>query len=239
MPEGRAAAAAFALLLCIAGPANAQLTACAIPDRLPTPRVNAQQSTSQRRIVPVESYLLTMSWSPQHCVNARPRDAFQCDGKTNRFGFILHGLWPQGRGGAWPQYCRASQPLPSAILRGNLCATPSVDLLQHEWSKHGTCADRSPQRYFEKAREAYGRVRFPDMARLVGQGDLTVQGFTAAFLAANRKLTPRHLHVRLTRDGWLDEVWLCLDRQLRFAACAKGQGSSAPPQRRMKIRQAD
>lgn len=240
MTDRRAFGTGAALLLCVAGPANAQLAACMLPERLPTPRSDAQKNAAQRRIVPVDSYLLTLSWSPQHCAGARSRDAFQCEASANRFGFILHGLWPQGRNGDWPQYCRAARPLSPAVLRSNLCATPSVDLLQHEWAKHGTCVDQSPERYFDKARSLYGRIRFPDMARLSARDDLTVQSFSAAFIAANQRSVPAlrtsFLHVRLTRDGWLDEVWLCLDRQSRFTACKSGQGSGAAPNRRMTIR---
>ena len=52
-------------------------------------------------------YTLVMSWSPTHCANAEVgRDEQQCarfDGL--RYGFVLHGLWPQYEKG-YPEACR-------------------------------------------------------------------------------------------------------------------------------------
>ena len=46
-------------------------------------------------------YLLSLSWSPAFCIQ-RP-DSPECNG-PRRFGFIVHGLWPQNERG-WPQNC--------------------------------------------------------------------------------------------------------------------------------------
>jgi ribonuclease T2 len=94
----------------------------------------------------------------------------------------------------------------------------------------------SPDRYFAQARSLYGRVRFPDMPALARDERLTVRRFEQAILAANPRLSPRSVRVRLTRDGWLDELWLCVDRKLRFAACLANQAGGAAPDRRMRIR---
>ncbi|MBU0556292.1 MAG: ribonuclease T [Alphaproteobacteria bacterium] len=234
----RLALAALALLA--AAPAQAQLTTCTLPESLTVPRTSAPSDRQPRRIVPIGNYTLALSWSPEHCAGRQRQDSFQCEGRGNRFGFILHGLWPNGRGALWPQYCRPAQTLSPAILRQNLCATPSVDLLQHEWAKHGTCMSRTPGAYFDRARALYGAVRFPDMAALAAREDLTRSAFIRAFLAANRRgtteLTEQGLRVQLSREGWLEEVRLCLGRDLRFAACARNAGPAGAPGEKMRIR---
>jgi ribonuclease T2 len=231
-------AAAISLLL-VASPAAAQSAACALPDRLPVPERAGPPRDEARRTIPTGGYTLALSWSPQHCARSGSVASFQCDTSRNRFGFVLHGLWPDGWGKEWPQYCRPAPILPAQLLRKNLCMTPSVDLLQHEWAKHGTCMTQSPERYFERARALYDRLHFPDMAKLSGSDRLTVASFTKALLAANERQLPnlsaRAVRIRLSREGWLDEVWLCLDRQQRFATCRASQGGGAAQERRMRI----
>jgi ribonuclease T2 len=229
-----------ALALLAAVPAQAQLASCALPDRLPVLRVDTARDAQQRRVIPIGSYTLALSWSPEYCSSRGQRDRFQCGGRDNRFGFILHGLWPNGVGAQWPQYCRAVQPLPPKVLRANLCATPSADLLQHEWSKHGTCMSGTPEAYFDRARGLYAAVRFPGMAKLVRGGELTRGAFSSAFLAANKRTAPDlkadAIRVRLTRDGWLEEVRLCLDRSFRYTSCPRNAGAPGAAGQRMRIR---
>ncbi|MBN8818867.1 MAG: ribonuclease T [Sphingomonas sp.] len=223
----------------VAVPAHAQMTACTLPSVLPVPRVETVQP-SQRRTVAIGSYTLALSWSPEHCSRARASDGFQCDGEANRFGFILHGLWPDGQGRDWPQYCRPAQRLSPALIRRNLCATPSAGLLQHQWTKHGVCMSRTPERYFDLARGLYAKLRFPEMAALATDPDLTAARFTDALLAANRSANPalrrEAISLAVTRDGWLDEVRLCLDQRLRFAPCRANQARGANGERALRIR---
>src|SRR3546814_2672867 len=96
-----------------------------------------------------------MSWSPQHCARVRnpkaARDRFQCAGESGRFGWVLHGLWPEADGPAYPQWCRPAKIVPAPVLRRHMCMTPSAQLLQHEWAKHGTCMSPHPAAYFRAA----------------------------------------------------------------------------------------
>ena len=226
-PRGLALAA---LALLVATPAQGQLTACSLPERLDVPRPSEPSDRQPRRVIPIGSYTLALSWSPQHCRgrDKQPGDAVQCSGLNGRFGLVLHGLWPNGRGAQWPQYCRPAQMLSPAILRQNLCATPSVDLLQHEWAKHGTCMSRTPAAYFDRARSLYAAVRVPDMAALAARSDLTRGAFIRAFLAANAHgapgLSEQTMRVRVSREGWLEEVRLCLGRDFRYATCPRNAG---------------
>ncbi|BAV64507.1 ribonuclease T2 family protein [Sphingobium cloacae] len=217
--------AALALLALTApAAALAQAVQCSLPAQLPRPRMVLPDRGETGRIMPIGGYTLALSWSPQYCSTARGGDsAFQCKGRHGRFGFILHGLWPDGPGAAWPRFCRKADLLPREVIRQNLCMTPSVQLLQHEWAKHGSCMASRPELYFDLARAFYQSMRFPDMTALARRDTLTVGQFTDAFVRANPRLRPEMIRVRTTRGNWLSEVWVCMDKALDYARCPVGK----------------
>ena len=230
----------LAVATMLPGAAHAQLGSCRLPATLPLPKLSQPSQAQPRRVMPIRSYTLALSWSPEYCARGSDAGSFQCSQRgNNRFGFVLHGLWPNGAGNSWPQYCRPAQRLTPAILRANLCATPSVDLLQHEWAKHGTCMRGPPKAYFDKARGLYGRLRFPDMVALARDEALTVATFKHALIAANAREKPvlpkQSVRVRLTRQGWLDEVQICFDQRMTYTACAP-QSQDVAPGQSMRIR---
>jgi ribonuclease T2 len=207
--------------------AAGQALQCALPTRIERPRPDGPSADQPRRVLPIGGYTLALTWSPQYCrSHARTASArFQCGG-GNRFGFTLHGLWPDGLGRTWPQYCAATGLLPPRVIRSNLCATPSAQLLQHEWAKHGTCMPGySPQRYFGQATTLYERLRYPDMDAL-SRAPLTAAGLARAMAEANPGLPAQAVRVTTTRQGWLDELWLCLDTRFRYARCRPDSGGA-------------
>jgi ribonuclease T2 len=214
------------------GVASAQAQSCAIPADLARPRPDLPSASQPARRLPIGSYTLAISWSPEYCRSSgdRPTAQFQCGG-SNRFGFVLHGLWPDGVGKDWPQYCRATPLLSRQVIRRHVCATPSPQLMQHEWSKHGTCmAGYTPERYFTKSNAMFHALRFPDMARLA-QAPLTAGRLAQAIAAANPGLRADMMRVTGTRDGALDEVWLCTDKRFRYARCPGHLGGLDPAAR--------
>lgn len=228
---------ALAALLLAPTAVLAQARQCSVPDTLPRPEPERPSPREPRRALPIGSYTLAVSWSPEFCRTRtrEPRYAIQCGGGGNRFGFTLHGLWPDGEGAQWPQYCRPAALLPERVLRANLCTTPSVQLLQHEWAKHGTCiAGATPDSYFRTATRLYRAVRYPDMARLAQRRGLTVGAFTRAFASANRGIMPEMIRINANPRGWLDEIWICLGRDLKPARCPAHQ-RGAPASARLRI----
>ncbi|MDB5682387.1 MAG: ribonuclease [Sphingomonas bacterium] len=214
-----------ALALIAPAPLLAEDAACNIPARLSRPAPEGPTAREPRRFVPIARYTLALAWSPEYCRMraASARDRVQCGGE-NAFGFTLHGLWPDGPGKIWPQYCRPAALLPEGVIRRNLCATPSPQLLQHEWAKHGTCMTSDPARYFATASRLYRRVRSPDMAAL-SRGALTAAGFRRAFARANPGTRPDMIRLGVNARGWLEEVWLCLGTDLAPRRCpATGEG---------------
>lgn len=220
-----------ALALALPGPALAQAYQCAPPANIGPLRPITPDGPVRR--VPVSGYTLAVSWTPEYCKGARDGSSMQCSGANGRFGFILHGLWPESRQGPPPQWCATTpQPAPD-LIRRNLCMTPAPALLQHEWAKHGTCMRAngqpiSPNAYFNRSRAMYSKLRFPDMTELAQRGTMTAGAFASAFAAANKGLRADMMRVTATRDGWLDEVWLCLDRRFRNARCPTHQGGLKP-----------
>ena len=230
----RVLSAAVALLAAVPSAAHAQAYACAIPSTLPRPHPELPSASEPARVLPIGGYTLAISWAPQYCHrNARnPSARLEC-GSGNRFGFTLHGLWPDGIGKTWPQYCHATTLLPHQTIAAHLCATPSVQLVQHEWAKHGTCTSDTPAQFFARSRRLYGRLRYPDMNAL-SRRPLTAGRFAEALARANPGLSADMMRITADRQGWLEEVWLCLGKDYRYRRCPVTQGG-LPPSATLKI----
>lgn len=211
---------------------------CEIPEHLPSPMLEGPSVREPRRLLSIGGHTLALTWAPQHCADrmSNPRDQFQCDGKAGRFGFVLHGLWPDGEDGAlWPQYCTPTRLVPEKVIREQLCTTPSVQLIQHQWEKHGTCMAKTPDEYFGKARALFSALRFPEMEEEYSGKTARVSAFKQAFAAANEGMRPDQLRLKVSRDGWLEEVMVCLDDKLERETCPAGK-RDAPAERIIRIR---
>jgi ribonuclease T2 len=202
--------------------AQAQALACRIPERIPVPRLEQPKRGEPVRKPKTTGYLLSMSWSPQHCADVRnPRDArdrFQCSGENGRFGWVLHGLWPETDTPGYPQWCRPAKIVPQRVLRKHMCMTPSAQLLQHEWAKHGTCMSPHPAAYFRSADILFRAVRFPDMKALAAKPQ-SAGSIRRAFASANPGVSEPMIAVSIDQQGWLDEVRLCLGPRMRPQRC--------------------
>jgi ribonuclease T2 len=184
------------------------------------PHVELPPADQPPRVMPITSYTLALIWTPQHCHHAvRGAESFVCGSNTGT-GFVLHGLWPDGEGGSWPQWCAAAPILSRRMLVAHYCATPSPQLMQHEWAKHGTCiAGATPDSYFDQSNRLFRSLRFPDMAKLA-RTPLTEGRFGEAFAAVNPGMAAENVKLNLDDRGWLQEVWLCLDTAFRPTRCA-------------------
>jgi len=213
-------------------PREENASRCTVPASLPVPHAVRAPAPSDVRRMPIGGYTLALSWSPAYCASRKGRADSQCDGRAGRFGFILHGLWPEGKGGrGWPQYCAPAAVVPRPVLAENFCTTPSVQLMQHEWAKHGTCMARRPEDYFARGRALYQAVRLPDMTQMARQSTLRAGQLANAFAAGNAGLNADMIRVRADRGGRLSEIWICLDERFRYARCPaskSGMALSAP-----------
>jgi len=179
------------------------------------------------RRVPVGGYTLAASWSPEYCRGARERDSMQCSGRNGRFGFVLHGLWPEARKGPPPQWC-ATAPHPSPeLIRRNLCMTPAPGLIAHEWAKHGSCMAKKPETYLRVAGVLWRSLRWPDADALSRKQGLTAGDLRREFVAANPGWKTDQVGLLASRTGWLRELRLCYGRDFMPAACNRFQ--AGPP----------
>ena len=219
----------FAALVALLSPmpALAQAVQCVPPARIDNyPPITPDGPT---RRVPIGGYSLALSWSPEFCRTARgPGSVLQCGGGNGRFGFVVHGLWPEAANGPPPQWCafapNARVPRPSPdLLRRNLCMTPSARTLEHEWLKHGSCAARTPEDYFAASARLWQGLHMPDAAAMARQPRLTVGDLRAAFVAANPSLPADAIGVKINPGGWLREVTLCYSASLKPTACQRDQ----------------
>ena len=197
--------------------AAAQAYQCRIPQSVSVPKIAPQ---ARPRPLPVAGYTLAVSWSPEFCkgreMEARHRS--QCSGRNGRFGFVAHGLWPDGRG-TWPQWCATQRTVPSAEARKNMCMMPSAQLIASQWRKHGSCMARKPETYFKVTRILWDSIRFPDADRLSRDEGLTAGILRDAFLRANPEWPRRAIGLDINRRGWLQELRLCYGKDFLPKAC--------------------
>jgi ribonuclease T2 len=100
-------------------------------------------------------YLLDMPWAPEFCSIADT--SAQC--QPPQRSFVVHGLWPQNNDGSYPVSCSHEQG--PANPRENFDITPDMQLLGHEWAKHGTCSAQGPNRFFAMEHSAYASIHIP------------------------------------------------------------------------------
>jgi ribonuclease T2 len=158
-------------------------------------------------------YVLSLTWVPGFC--AAKKDPAEC---SKGLGFALHGLWPQYEGGSYPAFCgRAAL---SASDRNRFQDVyPSPSMIDHEWSKHGTCSGLAPNAYFTLSRNDLAAVAIPNAYRnptiLRARDAASVK---QAFVAANSSLPTGGVKV-VVSGGLVSEVDICLTKDGHFRPC--------------------
>jgi ribonuclease T2 len=208
-------------------PASAALSqaACILPDRIDSFDIDRPHIAQPNRL-PIDSYLLALSWSPNYCATAgnRPEARHQC--VRNRFGWVVHGLWPNAtkakRGNDQPAYCRNVAGISEQTYRQYLCLVPGVKLMSHEWRKHGSCGFTTPENYFAKTAQLHAALKLPDPQALARTSKpFTAGSLRAAFASANPGLPLGAITVDVDRKQRLREVRVCYDSRYRYASCAR------------------
>lgn len=180
-------------------------------------------------------YVLALSWSPTWCATSSDASGSQqCDGGH---GFVLHGLWPQYEKG-YPEFCESDERPSRRDIAAVLDLSPDPGLVAHTWRKHGSCTGFSPDDYFDTARSAVEAVRIPaGFIDPAVDARLSAYDVENAFIAENPGLERDGIAVSCG-DGLVEEVRICLTRDLGFRACPevdrhgcrrKGLSLPAPP----------
>ena len=167
-------------------------------------------------------YVLSLSWSPQYCANAGDQKQDPQCSAGRRYGFVMHGLWPQYAKGGWPQFCVTPPARVSdATIDTMMQSMPSRSLILHEWAKHGTCSHLGPDDYFKDAAAAYHAVAIPkDYQQPKDYVTTTVAKLVADFTAANPGLDPGEVSAYCKKQ-YLVELRLCLSKDFKPTACGR------------------
>lgn len=162
-------------------------------------------------------FLLTLSWAPEFCAtNSKGSSTAECDPR-NHMGLVVHGLWPQYDNGKWPQDCGNSS-VPSSIVKQMLPIMPGTGLIQHEWSKHGTCSAMSVQDYFGAIAKLYHGLSVPEGFKSPSAGaQVGPTKIEKAFAAANG--APAAAFRIACPQNQFSAVEICLSKDLHYQAC--------------------
>ncbi len=163
-------------------------------------------------------YVLSLSWSPQYCAQAKGAAAESQCAPGKRYGFVVHGLWPQYERG-WPQNCSPGRPVDPALAQRLLPIMPSRQLIQHEWTRHGTCSGLTQEEYFRTIEKVFRQIRIPELFRNpVRPVTISSAEIKEKFRAANDSI--RESSLRTYCSGrYFSELRLCYDRSLQPRPC--------------------
>lgn len=172
----------------------------------------------QNAKAPVDYYMLALSWSPGFCDIQREKygdqlpasSQYQC-GNNRTFGWVVHGLWPQNANARvvsdHPRFCKGDLPaLPKGLLAQYLAISPSEQLLQGEWEKHGSCAFDSAQQYFAKEQELFNALKLPNQK-------LSRDELFGWMKQHNPQL--KNAYLRASRN----ELFICYDKKWQVMNC--------------------
>jgi ribonuclease T2 len=161
-------------------------------------------------------YLFTLSWSPEYCHSHR--DVPQCTGSI-RYGFIVHGLWPEFNRG-FPEHC-SNEPLPSDVSAVSRIM-PDSSLIRHEWSTHGTCSGLSANQYFQLIGKIYDSIKIPqELVAPTRTLTMHPEEVKRLFERANPGLTDDNLAVNCPQN-FLSGVQICLTKSGTPLLCPGG-----------------
>lgn len=187
-----------------------------------------QQDNSRNTAGDFDYYALVLSWSPTHCSQeAGSDDDLQCNRQDGRrYGFIVHGLWPQYQRG-YPENCTrtGSSYIPQQMIDRMMDIMPSKKLVIHEYRKHGTCSGLAPFAYFEFLRKEFAEIKIPK--RYINPQEaqfIAPQVLIDEFVSLNPALNPDMLAVACGGAGnRLKEIRICLSKTGEPAACGSNE----------------
>jgi ribonuclease T2 len=174
---------------------------------------NGQQGSAS-----FDYYLLSLSWAPNYCASHPTDSSSECKA-GNHTTFVLHGLWPSSNDDPMkPLNCKPARPVAAGIVQHMLEYFPDKGLIQHEWTKHGTCSGLSSAQYFDKVEQAFKAVHVPDRYRNLNHSEqISVHDLEQDFAQANS--APPEAFLLSCHAGQLVALEACLDKDLHYQAC--------------------
>jgi len=117
---------------------------------------------------------------------------------------------------------RSSEQNPS---RGQTGAMEDVmasgGLAWHQWKKHGRCSGLAATAYFEKSREAYGKINRPAVFRKLDKTvKIPARVVEEAFLEANPDLDADMITITC-KGAHIQEARICFTKGLDLRTCGR------------------
>jgi len=174
-------------------------------------------------------YLLVLSYAPDFCdQRTGDKDPREC-GAWRDVGFVVHGLWPQGETSRGPENCGSASPVGQSIIDAMLHYFPTESLIQHEWKAHGSCSGLSVDDYFAAVKKARDFVTIPDALTPSSQQSLSPTDIESNLASANPGFPTGAFRVSCYPDKELQEVRICLNKDLTPRACGSSAGQCSLP----------
>lgn len=194
------------------------------------PAVAEAKSHKKKQTSQFSYYLLVLSYAPDFCDQPQDnKDPREC-GPGRRLGFVVHGLWPQGDTSRGPENCGSASPVSQAIIQATLPYIPTESLIQHEWTAHGTCSGLSASDYFASLRKARDSVTVPpDLDQPSQKLQLSPAQIESKLAAANPKFPATAFRTSCYRSAELEELRVCLNKDLSPRACGPSAGECTAP----------
>jgi len=164
-------------------------------------------------------YVLTLSWSPDHCARNGKRDVQQC-GSGKKYGFVLHGLWPQYQKG-YPANC-STEKLPPLVKQKFRGLFPNDRLFDHQWQKHGTCTGQKPIEYLTLSRNLKYSLVIPSAYKSPEKPfHTTLEDLKSTFITANKTWNVNGIAPVCSDSGrFLQEVFFCYSKDGKPGICS-------------------
>lgn len=147
-------------------------------------------------------------------------------------GFTIHGLWPERNDGSYPQFCNGSAWDVNALapIRSQLdCAWPSdtgdaATFWQHEWEKHGTCAQTDASvptqlSFFQAGIRLSSRYALHDILSGAGIKPTSSKKYTVGELRAAVQKGAGVNSIWQCQKGKIDQVIICVTKGLVAQDC--------------------
>jgi ribonuclease T2 len=102
---------------------------------------------------------------------------------------------------------------------------PTESLIQHEWAAHGTCTGLSVADYFGTVRKARDSVMLPaDLSQPSQKLQFSPAQIESDVAAANPTFPKTALRTSCYRNGELEELRVCFNKDLSPRACGASAG---------------
>ncbi|KAH9494822.1 hypothetical protein Btru_017900 [Bulinus truncatus] len=185
-----------------------------------------------------EFLLLAQFWPSTSCIYFRESG---CDVPEQVHNWTVHGLWPSRLGESQPENCNESMRFNYTLiesLRSRLDVQwpyynksgERTYLWEHEWNKHGTCANDLPilsgeMNYFAHALNLYQNINLSGVlkeAQIVPSQDKTYSAQAIYNAVESRFQVKPNIVCYFDRDNetyYLEEIWLCFNKNLTMRDC--------------------